>query len=167
MSDEQPVFGCHHVPTASGVFRPDEPIMWLRCDTGADVTRISVAGEVDLSNAHLLTELVETAVAASAPLVVIDLSEVRFFGAYGISALMLAQRVLARHGRRLVLHRPSPAVRRVLGVTGTLTAFEVVHRPGPPAADDGSARPDLAAALIRLGRIRYDEVDRAVHGPRD
>ncbi|MEU0077334.1 STAS domain-containing protein [Micromonospora tulbaghiae] len=105
------------------------------------MTRISVAGEVDLSNAHLLTELVETAVAASAPLVVIDLSEVGFFGAYGTSALVLAQRILTEHGRRLILHRPSPVVRRVLGVTGTLTAFEVVDRPALPAADDGSARP--------------------------
>ncbi|MDO3683313.1 STAS domain-containing protein [Micromonospora sp. C28ISP2-4] len=141
MSDMQPVFGCHHVPTASGAFRPDEPIMWLSCDTGIDVTRISVAGEVDLSNAHLLTELVETAVAASAPLVVIELSAVSFFGAYGTNALVLAQRMLTRHGRRLILHRPSPVVRRVLGVTGTLTAFEVVDSPAPPAVDDGWARP--------------------------
>ncbi|MCO1615999.1 STAS domain-containing protein [Micromonospora sp. CPM1] len=141
MSDERPVFGCHHVPTASGSLRPDEPIMWLSCDAGVDVTRISVAGEVDLSNAHLLTELVEAAVAASAPLVVIDLSEVSFFGAYGTNALVLAQRMLAGHGRRLVLHRPSPVVRRVLRVTGTLAAFEVVDRPAPPAADDGWARP--------------------------
>ncbi|MDM4784201.1 MULTISPECIES: STAS domain-containing protein [unclassified Micromonospora] len=119
----------------------EQPIMWLSCHLGTDVTRISVAGEVDLSNAHLLTELVETTVAASAPLVVVDLSDVSFFGAYGTSALVLAQRMLVRHGRRLILHRPSPVVRRVLGVTGTLTAFEVVDRPALPAADDGSARP--------------------------
>ncbi|WP_349879262.1 STAS domain-containing protein [Micromonospora sp. HUAS YX12] len=145
MSDERPVFGCHHVSTASGALRPDEPIMWLSCDTGVDVTRIAVAGEVDLSNAHLLTELVETAVAASAPLVVIDLSEVGFFGAYGTSALVLAQRILTEHGRRLILHRPSPVVRRVLGVTGTLTAFEVVDRPALPAASERSARPVVPA----------------------
>ena len=141
MSDERPVLGCPHVPTASGALGPDEPIMWLSCVAGADVTRIAVTGEVDLSNAHLITELVTTAVAASAPLVVIDLSEVSFFGAYGTSALVLAQRTLARHGRRLVLHRPSPVVRRVLGVTGTLTAFEVVDRPALPAADGTPARP--------------------------
>ena len=141
MSDERPVFGCHHVPTASGALRTDEPIMWLSCDTGVDVTRIAVAGEVDLSNAHLLTELVRTAVAASAPLVVIDLSEVTFFGAYGISALVLARRVLTENGRRLVLYRPSPVARRVLAVTGTLAAFEVVDRPALPAAGDRSARP--------------------------
>ncbi|MFF0658077.1 STAS domain-containing protein [Micromonospora tulbaghiae] len=145
MSDERPVFGCHHVSTASGALRPDEPIMWLSCDTGVDVTRIAVAGEVDLSNAHLLTELVEAAVAASAPLVVIDLSEVGFFGAYGTGALVLAQRILTEHGRRLILHRPSPVVRRVLGVTGTLTAFEVVDRPALPATGGGSARPVVPA----------------------
>ncbi|MEU7171861.1 MULTISPECIES: STAS domain-containing protein [Micromonospora] len=121
----------------------EQPIMWLSCHVGTDVTQISVAGEVDLSNAHLLTELVESAVAAPAPLVVIDLAEVSFFGAYGTNALVLAQRVLTGHGRRLVLHRPSQVVRRVLGVTGTLTAFEVVDRPALPAAADGWARPVL------------------------
>ncbi|MET7467401.1 STAS domain-containing protein [Micromonospora sp. NPDC005686] len=141
MSGERPVFGWHQVPTASGAFRPDEPIMWLSCDIGADVTQVSVAGEVDLSNAHLLTELVQTAVAAPAPLVVIDLSEVGFFGAHGISALVLAQRVLTGDGRRLVLHRPSPVVRRVLTVTGTLTAFEVVELPALPPVDGRSAGP--------------------------
>ncbi|MBQ1044210.1 STAS domain-containing protein [Micromonospora sp. C32] len=141
MSDERPVFGCHQVPTPSGAPWPDEPIMWLNCDAGTDVTRISVTGEVDLSNAHLLTELVATTVSMAAPLVVIDLSEVSFFGAYGTSALVLAQRLLTGHGRRLILHRPSPVVRRVLGVTGTLGAFEVVDRPALPAVDGGSARP--------------------------
>ena len=121
----------------------EQPIMWLSCHVGTDVTQISVAGEVDLSNAHLLTELVESAVAAPAALVVIDLAEVSFFGAYGTNALVLAQRVLTGHGRRLVLHRPSQVVRRVLGVTGTLTAFEVVDRPALPAAADGWARPVL------------------------
>ena len=123
----------------------EQPIMWLSCHVGTDVTRISVAGEVDLSNAHLLTDLVESAVAAPAPLVVIDLAEVSFFGAYGTNALVLAQRVLTGHGRRLVLHRPSPVVRRVLGVTGTLTAFEVVDQPALPAAADGWARPVVPA----------------------
>ncbi|MBF5028598.1 STAS domain-containing protein [Micromonospora sp. ANENR4] len=117
--------------------------MWLSCHAGTDVTQVSVAGEVDLSNAHLLTELVETAVAAPAPLVVIDLAEVSFFGAYGTNALVLAHRMLTRHGRRLILHRPSPVVRRVLAVTGTLGAFEVVDRPALPAAGHASARPVL------------------------
>ncbi|MCZ7472929.1 MULTISPECIES: STAS domain-containing protein [unclassified Micromonospora] len=121
----------------------EQPIMWLSCHAGTDVTQVSVAGEVDLSNAHLLTELVETAVAAPAPLVVIDLAEVSFFGAYGTNALVLAHRMLTRHGRRLILHRPSPVVRRVLAVTGTLGAFEVVDRPALPAAGHASARPVL------------------------
>ncbi len=141
MSTDVPVFGCHHVPTASGSLRPDEPIMWLSCEVLADVTRISVAGEVDLSNAHLLSELVETAVAARAPLVVVDLSAVSFFGAHGTNALVAARRLLAEHGRRLVLRRLSPVVRRVLDVTGTLAAFEVVDRPALPAAHCRSARP--------------------------
>ncbi|MDX5456420.1 MULTISPECIES: STAS domain-containing protein [Micromonospora] len=115
--------------------------MWLSCEALEDATRISVAGEVDLSNAHLLSELVETAVAARAPLVVVDLSAVSFFGAHGTNALVGARRLLAEHGRRLVLRRLSPVVRRVLDITGTLAAFEVVDRPALPAAHGRSARP--------------------------
>ncbi|WP_089154420.1 STAS domain-containing protein [Micromonospora sp. NBS 11-29] len=134
-------------PTASGSSRPDDPIMWLRCAILGDVTRVAVAGEVDLSNAHLLTELLES-VATRTPLVAVDLSEVTFFGAYGTDALVRARRLLADRGGRLTLCRPAPVVRRVLDVTGTLAGFEVVDAPAPPNGHGRSARP---VTIVRAG----------------
>ncbi|MCZ7440076.1 STAS domain-containing protein [Micromonospora sp. WMMC241] len=139
MSRELPVFGRHHVRTASGSLRPDDPIMWLSCEVRGDVTRVSVAGEVDLSNAHLLVELLEN-VAARSPLVAVDLSEVTFFGAHGTDALVRARRLVTERGGRLTLCYPSPVVRRVLDVTGTLDGFEVVERTSVPAVLRRTAR---------------------------
>ncbi|MFF5219290.1 STAS domain-containing protein [Micromonospora sp. NPDC000442] len=140
MSQELPSVGCHHVLTAAGTSRPDEPIMWLSCEVSRDITQVAVAGEIDLSNAHLLAELVENVVAAKAPLVAVDLSAVTFFGAYGTDALLRARRQLTERGARLTLCHLSPAVRRVLDVTGTLTEFEVVERTSTSPASRGPAR---------------------------
>ncbi|MFG1674058.1 STAS domain-containing protein [Micromonospora sp. NPDC049282] len=144
MSRKLPGFGRHHVPTASGSLRPDDPIMWLSCEVQGDVTRVSVAGEIDLSNAHLLMELLEN-VAAPTPLVAVDLSEVTFFGANGTDALVRARRLVAERGGRLTLCDPSPVVRRVLDVTGTLTGFEVADRPPARVVGNPSARPVVPA----------------------
>lgn len=141
MLEDLPVFGRHHVPTASGSWRPDEPIMWLSCEVHGGVTTVSVAGEVDLSNAHLLAELLENVAGVRAPLVVVQLAEVTFFGAHGIEALVRARRLLTERGGKLVLHRPSRVVRRVLDVTGTLPGFEIVTRLPPDGVDHRPARP--------------------------
>ncbi|MGW5669217.1 STAS domain-containing protein [Micromonospora sp. NPDC003776] len=142
MSEDPPQFGYHHVPTASGPPRPDEAIMWLACATLGTTKRITVAGEIDMSNAHLLLERVAAVARAPAPLVAVDLSAVTFFGAHGVSALAQAQLLVVERGGRLTLCDPSPVVRRVLALTGTLTAFEIVGgavtgrgRTGPAAMD--------------------------------
>lgn len=83
-------------------------------------SQIRVVGEVDMSNAHLLTELVEFLCRTPTPLVVVDLSAVRFFGAHAVSALLHAGHLVAQVGGRLTLRDPSPFVLRVLGVAGVL-----------------------------------------------
>ncbi|WP_233599689.1 STAS domain-containing protein [Micromonospora sp. M71_S20] len=114
--------------------------MWLSCELSRDSSRVTVAGEVDLSNAHQLAEFLEDVVAAKAPLVVVDLSAVTFFGAYGTDALLRAHRQLTERGRRLTLRHLSPVVRRVLDVTGTLAGFEVIERTSVRVAGRGAAR---------------------------
>ncbi|MEV0881548.1 STAS domain-containing protein [Micromonospora echinofusca] len=114
--------------------------MWLSCELSRDSTRVTVAGEVDLSNAHLLAELLEDVVAAKAPLVAVDLSAVTFFGAYGTDVLLRARRQLTERGRRSTLRHLSPVVRRVLDVTGTIAGFEVVERTSVSVAGRGAAR---------------------------
>ncbi|MET8280380.1 STAS domain-containing protein [Micromonospora sp. NPDC005174] len=79
-----------------------------------------MAGEIDMSNAHLLTELVESLSATPAPLITLDLSEVRFLGAHGVSALLRARELAISAGGRLTLHDPSPFVLRVLAACKVL-----------------------------------------------
>ncbi|WLS44574.1 STAS domain-containing protein [Micromonospora profundi] len=93
-----------------------DPIMVLTLSRDGSTSLIRVVGEIDMSNAHLITELVELLCATPTPLVTLDLSEVRFFGAHGVSALLRTNALIAAAGGRLVLREPSPFVRRILSV---------------------------------------------------
>ncbi|MFE9960115.1 STAS domain-containing protein [Micromonospora sp. NPDC005299] len=107
----------------------DEAVMWLACTVPGAVTRIGVSGEIDMSNAHLLVELVESLTHPPPVAVELDLSEVTFFGAHGISALLRARRLLGDRGGRLTVRNPSSVVRRVLRITDTLIESEIVPAP--------------------------------------
>ncbi|MGN9777536.1 STAS domain-containing protein [Micromonospora sp. H33] len=102
---------------------------------------ISVSGEIDMSNAHLLVDMVELVAAPPAPWVALDLSEVTFFSAHGISALLRAHHLVTCAGGVLTLPAVSPVVRYILGVTGVHHVFGV-HPP--------SARREIIAHRSRL-----------------
>jgi anti-sigma B factor antagonist len=151
MSEDLMVFRCQHVAAASGSARPAEAILRLACTTEGAVQRIAAAGEIDLSTAHLLVDLVATLARTPVPLVAVDLSAVTFFGAQGISALVRARLLVAERGGRLTLSDPSPVVRRVLDVTGLLTEFEIdgpaVARPPLDATAGGRPVRPVAPAV--------------------
>ncbi|MEW1588504.1 STAS domain-containing protein [Micromonospora vinacea] len=107
------------------------------------VSRIRVVGEIDMSNAHLLTELVEFLCRTPTPLVVVDLAAVRFFGAHAVSALLAAGHLVAEVGGRLTLRDPSPFVLRVLGVAGVLGHLNLHGTATPNAARVGGVVPPL------------------------
>ncbi|MER7456853.1 STAS domain-containing protein [Micromonospora sp. NPDC126480] len=79
---------------------------------------VEVAGEVDLSTAHLLVEFVEMFGVHSAGPVHLDLSRVTFFSAHGISAVLRVSGLVAAAGGRLTVCDPAPCVRRLLALTG-------------------------------------------------
>ncbi|MDG4807556.1 STAS domain-containing protein [Micromonospora sp. WMMD1120] len=99
--------------------------MWLSCENSAALLRVEVAGEIDMSNAHLLVELLESPAVAAVPLVTVDLSMVTFFGASGVDALVRMRALLSERGGGLTLRDPAPIVRRVLELTGTLALFGI------------------------------------------
>ncbi|MBQ1028634.1 STAS domain-containing protein [Micromonospora parva] len=101
-----------------------EPILSLTMSHDGPVSVISVVGEMDMSNAHLLIELVEQLCRAPTPRIALNLSAVRFLGAHGISALLRSGQLAAQAGGRLTLRDPSPFVLRVLGVTRLLRHLE-------------------------------------------
>ena len=79
---------------------------------------VSVAGELDLATAEGLRSRLSTVVAAKPPpeRLVLDLAELEFVDASGISALLHAQRALAARGGVTELRSPSRLVRRVVRV---------------------------------------------------
>jgi anti-sigma B factor antagonist len=85
--------------------------------TGTTVT-VALTGELDVATAAALrARLLTLAASEPAPAhVVLDLRDLAFVDASGISVLLAAQRSLAARGATLVLRRPSRPVRRVLAL---------------------------------------------------
>ncbi|GAB2671148.1 hypothetical protein GCM10027271_34480 [Saccharopolyspora gloriosae] len=93
-----------------------------RPDPGVVVVR--VGGEIDLSSAPRLAELVrQRLTAATLRAVVLDLSEVTFFGSAGLELLLHAQR--RAEGRRTPLYVVfgTGAVHRLIRLTGLTDRF--------------------------------------------
>jgi anti-anti-sigma factor len=89
------------------------------------VTLVAVRGEVDISTAHLLTEIVNLVASNKPSRVTLDLAEVCFFGADGLRALLSAQRTIAAAGGQLLLRDPSPITHRILALTQTEQLFQL------------------------------------------
>ncbi|WP_051065794.1 STAS domain-containing protein [Micromonospora lupini] len=104
--------------------------MSLALTDDGSVKLITVSGEIDMSNAHLLTELVEFVCRRPAPVIAVDLSAVRFFGAYGVSALLQAQGIAADARAAVLLRDPAPCVFYVLATTGALGSFRFSRADG-------------------------------------
>ncbi|MEV4490152.1 STAS domain-containing protein [Micromonospora coxensis] len=128
-----------------------EPVLSLswRCDGPA--TLVTVSGEIDMSNAHLLVELVESLCRTAAPTVSLDLTAVTYFGAHGISALLRAHELVTSAGGRLAVDRTSAFVRYLLGVTGVGAHLEL-GATAPPAAVPVAARAPLPRPSGGRGR---------------
>jgi anti-anti-sigma factor len=83
---------------------------------------IRLVGEVDLATCQTLQTALDALVARPAGDVVVDCSEVTFFGAAGVDALVRARNQLDS-SRRLVIRKPSAIVRRVLGIVHLTELF--------------------------------------------
>ncbi|MFF5217715.1 STAS domain-containing protein [Micromonospora sp. NPDC000442] len=85
--------------------------MTLFLDSEGPVPSITVRGEVDMSTAHLISELAEHVITRRPVRVILDLSQVTFFSAHGISALLRAEHAATRAKVTLILRdaaRASP-----------------------------------------------------------
>jgi anti-anti-sigma factor len=75
---------------------------------------VSLAGELDISNAHTLRQTMETVVGTSPSRLVFDLSELRFMDSSGIAVMVYA----ANNITTVELLHASSIVRRVVEATG-------------------------------------------------
>jgi anti-sigma B factor antagonist len=110
----------------SGDGRPeaDELLEVERADAGGEAVLL-VRGEIDLASAPVLGAAVVDALAERPAVVVVDLAGVRFMDSTGLRALLDARLGAGAAGVALRLRAPSPAVARVLELTGVVAMFDV------------------------------------------
>jgi len=125
----------------------EEPLLSLGLSSHGTVSVIRVSGELDMSTAHLLTDLVKIVAASRPARVVVDMAEVTFLCADGLRALITARDMILAAGGQLVLAAPSPQTQRILTITQTYCLFR-------PDTSDPTTR-------IALRPPRRGEVHRA------
>jgi anti-sigma B factor antagonist len=96
--------------------------------TGATV---AVKGDLDLSTAPLLDRALREAVDPAPARVDLDMRELSFLDASGVSVILRAWHLAEDRGTRLRLVGPGPFVRRVLEITRVTEVCEVVDPPPP------------------------------------
>jgi len=97
-----------------------------------------VRGEIDLATVRRFEAGIDAAF-TQAPRVVIDLGEVEFMGAIGLTVLIRASRRFGDGENGLTLRSPSPAVQRLLDVTG-VDRIITVEEPGQVAERGAHSR---------------------------
>lgn len=111
------------------------------------VTVLTVSGELDIATADTLQSRTRRTLAEGYD-VVIDLAGVTFFDCSGLRALIVARHVAAQFGARLRLRAPSPAVERILQVTGVRDSFDVEPAPVADVHPLASPRSPLPPAPV-------------------
>ncbi|MCG5436267.1 STAS domain-containing protein [Micromonospora foliorum] len=91
--------------------------MTLELNNDRHAPLIVVSGEVDMSTAHLISELAEHVITRRPARLALDLSGVTFFSAHGISALLRTQRAAESAEVTLALQAAAPCVTYLLAVT--------------------------------------------------
>jgi len=93
---------------------------------GDNVVTLRVSGEIDLYTAPTLREAALAALRQHGTTLRIDLRDVPFMDSTGIEVLLATRRRAELEGGSLTLCRLTPAVRRVIEVTGLDRLFTIV-----------------------------------------
>ena len=86
-------------------------------DLEGSVTKITLRGRMDTAGAASI-DLKFNAITGARKAVIVDLSGVDFLASMGMRALLMGAKTVSRHGGRLVLLNPEPAVAGVLKTAG-------------------------------------------------
>jgi anti-sigma B factor antagonist len=94
------------------------------------ITVMHVAGDLDMDTAPQFSRHIGEVVAGYRPAVlIVDLGQLDFLGAAGVTALLACVDVVNRAGGQLRLRRPSHPARLALRATRTLDLFDVEDGP--------------------------------------
>ncbi|MEU3979318.1 STAS domain-containing protein [Streptomyces sp. NPDC026672] len=136
-----------------------------------DRTTVVVRGDLDIDADRALHHTLSTALAGSARGIDVDMSGVGFCDCAGLNVL-LEIRLLAREQSKTVTVRAaSPAVHRILTLTGTLPLFEAEPEPEPEpdrSLLEGEVRAGVASPHLarRTLRAPYPSWPAALSPPR-
>jgi anti-sigma B factor antagonist len=101
-------------PTAG---RQVRPFRITEVDLDPDCREMRVEGELDLSTADQFQKRLDVAAIEDVE-VLVCLERCDFIDSTGIAAILLAHKLMAKKGRRLLVCGPSGQVSRILAVTG-------------------------------------------------
>jgi anti-anti-sigma factor len=91
-------------------------------------------GELDLASSAILEHALEDAEIAAAPLLVLDLDELKFVDSTGLRVILLAQEKSRARGQEFAITPGSPQVQRLLSITSVAEHMLVLA-----SADDAPA----------------------------
>jgi len=105
----------------------------LLVEVGGDefTSHVRICGEVDLSNADLMSAALQFALRSSAPRIVLDMSEVTFLSVSGLRVLLHLSQIAAEDAIDFVLTASSAHVTRVLQVANATVRFRIDPEPRP------------------------------------
>lgn len=101
-----------------GVQTDCESQLWFaQGERDGAAARLELGGDLDIATVDVLAQWVEGLHLDGEPIVVVDLSHLRFCDACGLAGLLAMDRALAREGRHLTLRNVPPMTRRIMALT--------------------------------------------------
>ncbi|MFF7196154.1 STAS domain-containing protein [Streptomyces sp. NPDC008079] len=149
------------VHTSRMITHPTDALA-VRVSQRAGHTVVTVSGEIDFTGADTFARVLIDHLLCESDSLSLELSGVAFFDCGGLNALLRARRVAECTGAVLRLTAVSPAVQRVLGLTGAAGLFDYAEGDGPPPPDPG--RPPEAIRSARERPLRMTRAETSLPG---
>ncbi len=103
----------------------------LKVDARSEQDRVVLAltGELDLASSPVFERALEDSALAAAPLVVLDLDELKFVDSTGLRVILLAHEAARTRGQQFAITPGSPQVQRLLSITSVAEHMHVIASP--------------------------------------
>jgi anti-anti-sigma factor len=90
---------------------------------------LALTGELDLASSAILERALEDAEVVAAPLLVLDLDELKFVDSTGLRVILLAREGSRARGQEFAITPGSPQVQRLLSITSVAEHMRVIASP--------------------------------------
>ena len=90
---------------------------------------LHLTGELDLASSSIFERALEAPEVTSAPLLVLDLDELKFVDSTGLRVILLAHDGARGRGQEFAITEGSPQVQRLLSITSVAEHMQVIASP--------------------------------------